>query len=86
MKGTNYDCPTCGFPIMEVSPGERIQCSNCQTGLIMTDIGQEVSIPAPVIVGLLGFVLGVIVGPALLAATDEGSRFLARQARAKLAS
>lgn len=70
---------------MERPPGEKVICSNCQTHLVMTDIGQDISVPAPIIVGLLGFVLGVIVGPALLATSDEGSKWLARQARAKLA-
>ncbi len=86
MRGINYACPACGFPVMEMPPGERVSCSNCNTSLIMNDIGQDVSIPAPLVVGLLAFVFGVIVGPALLAATDEGSKWLARQTRGRLAA
>lgn len=46
--------------------------------------GDSVSVPTPVIVGLVAFAFGVILGPALIASTQKGSEWLRDMASHKL--
>ena len=43
-----------------------------------------VPVPTPLFAGAIGLVLGVLIGPALLASTAEGSKYLEKQARKRL--
>jgi len=45
-----------------------------------------VEIPTPVFAGGLGFLIGMILGPALIASTDAGSRWLRKTAESKFAA
>ena len=47
-------------------------------------IAQGVTIPTPVFVGAICLVVGVLLGPALIASTKEGARWLERKATASL--
>ena len=83
MNRTIASCPECGFPISAEYEGQNAVCANCQAEL--TAIKQEgVTIPTPLFAGLLGFGLGVLLGPALIASTDEGRKWLERQGRAAI--
>ena len=75
-------CGICRYPIQEPTyVGQQVKCPYC--GSINEAITQ-VTIPTPVFVGLLCFGAGVLLGPAILAATDTGSDYLARQIRGRL--
>ena len=73
-------CPMCGYPINAEYEGETVVCAYCGEKLeaVITD---GITIPTPLFVGLLGFGLGVILGPALIATTAEGRSWLEKQAR-----
>jgi len=70
-------CSVCGYPIQANVEGETTVCAYCGETLI----AQGVTIPTPLFAGTLGFVLGVFLGPALMALTDTGKRYLEKQAR-----
>lgn len=70
-------CPICGFPIEAEYEGQAAVCANCGEHLI----AQGVTIPTPVFVGLLAFAAGVFFGPALIATSTSGRRWLEEQAR-----
>lgn len=73
-------CPVCGYPIQASVAGETTVCSYC--GQPLEAIAQNgVTIPTPLFVGLISFGLGMLLGPALVATTDEGRRWLEGQAR-----
>lgn len=73
------ECPVCGYPL-EAYKGDEVSCPYCSSSLI----AQDVSIPSPVIIGLVCFGLGILLGPTLIASTEEGSKWLARQVKTKL--
>ena len=72
-------CSECGYPIQADAEGEIAICAYC--GEELQAITQGVTIPTPLFVGLLGFGLGMLLGPALVASTDEGRKWLEKQAR-----
>ncbi len=72
-------CAECGYPIEVSAAGETAVCAYCGLHLEAT-VTQGVNIPTPLFVGLLAFSLGVLLGPALLTSTDEGRRWLQKQA------
>lgn len=72
-------CSECGYPIQASVEGETTACAYC--GEELQAITQGVTIPTPLFVGLLGFGLGMLLGPALVATTDEGRKWLEKQAR-----
>lgn len=69
-------CPICGYPIQAHVVGETTACSYCGEHLI----SQGVTIPTSIFVGALFFGLGMLLGPALVATTDSGKRWLVKQA------
>ena len=81
---TNTDsipCPVCDYPIpMPNHVGQEVVCAYC--GSIHKAIAVE--IPNTLFVGVIAFIVGVIVGPAVIAATQSGSEAMARKARAAL--
>lgn len=76
-------CPTCGFPINADFEGQTKVCAYCGAKLEAV-VSQGVTIPTPLFVGVVAFLIGVVVGPALIASTEGGSRWLAEQARARI--
>jgi len=75
-------CAVCHFPIQAPTyVGQQVKCPYC--GSINEAITQ-VAIPTPVFVGLLTFGLGVLLGPALIASTQSGAEWLAKQARERI--
>lgn len=79
-KGTMAKCPTCGYPVMAQFEGQTAVCANCGEQMEAA-ISQGVTIPTPLFAGGLGFLLGMLIGPALVASTDVGKRWLEKQAR-----
>ena len=79
---SNSPCAICRYPIQEPEyVGQEVKCPYC--GSINEAITQ-VTIPTPVFVGFICFTAGVFLGPAILAATDTGSDYLARQIRGRI--
>lgn len=75
-------CAICRYPIQEATyVGQQVKCPYC--GSINEAITQ-VTIPTPVFVGFICFAAGILLGPAILAATDTGSDYLARQIRGRI--
>ena len=82
VKDRSSPCTVCGFPITEATiSGETVKCPYCST--INTAI-TDVTIPTPVFAGVVAFAVGVFVGPALLAATQWGQDYLAKQVRKRM--
>lgn len=79
-------CPVCKFPILireDTQEGQQVKCPNC--GEISKAIAANgVTIPTPVFVGFITFGLGVLLGPALLATTAGGQRWMERQIKERI--
>lgn len=75
---TMSKCPVCGYPI-QAYEGQTAVCAYC--GEKLEAISQAVVIPTPVFVGIVAFLGGVLLGPALIATTSEGREWLEKQAR-----
>lgn len=76
---TTTSCPVCGYPLTTpISEGENAVCAYCGTNLISQE---GVTIPTPLFVGLIAFGLGMFLGPAIIASSTEGQRWLERQIR-----
>lgn len=76
-------CAVCDFPIrIPTRVGENVKCPYC--GSINEAIAQGITLPTSLVVGLLCFGAGVVLGPGLLASTKSGSEWLAKQARERL--
>lgn len=73
------DCPSCGYPLM-TSIGQRVSCPNCGEASIAERISQ-VTIPTNLFIGVAAFVVGVFVGPAIIASTKRGQTYLEKVAR-----
>ena len=70
-------CPTCGYPVQAEVEGQTTVCAYCGEHLIT----QGVTIPTTLFWSILTFGLGVLIGPALIASSDEGKKWLEKQAR-----
>lgn len=77
-------CSTCGYPITAEQIGERVSCPYCGIGNIATGISQGVTLPTPLVVGLVAFGLGVLLGPTLIASTEAGQKWLTKKAQEKI--
>ena len=78
----NSPCAICHYPIQEPTyVGQQVKCPYC--GSINEAITQ-VTIPTPVFVGIIAFTVGVFVGPAILALSQAGQDYLARQIRGRM--
>lgn len=76
-------CPICGYPVNAEYPGQTTQCAFCGTKLEAT-ITEGVTIPTPLLVGVVCFALGIFLGPSIIASTESGSRWLEKQARERI--
>ncbi len=94
-------CPTCGYPVGIKRLGQILSCASCGNKMeayasdqpgpqgpynSMVRISQEVGIPAPLFAWVIGLVIGVIAGPAIVASTKSGAQALERLARQRLDS
>lgn len=68
---TQVKCVSCGFPIAASDrEGERVSCPSCGTSGILKRIS-AVTIPDPLFFGVMGFTIGLVLGPAFLKATGR---------------
>ena len=77
----DVSCATCGYPLAG-QVGQRLSCPHCNG---ISQVISGVTIPGWMLTGGIAFALGVIFGPALIASTDSGARWLEKKAREKLA-
>ena len=75
------DCVSCGFPINVSSSGQTIACPSCEA---VNQAISAVPIPTPIFAGLVGLVIGVVFGPALISSTTGGARWLEKKAQERL--
>lgn len=76
-------CTVCRYPIQAPThEGQQVKCPYC--GSINEAITQGVTVPTALFAGILGFALGVVLGPGFLASTESGSEWLAKQARERI--
>lgn len=72
-------CSTCGYPMMANYQGQIESCPLCST--VNEAVSQGVTIPTPLLVGIIAFVAGMFLGPAMVASSTEGQKWLERQIR-----
>lgn len=72
-------CAVCDYPLPSQFKGHEVTCPMCST--INEQIGQGITIPSTWFWGLIAFGAGVFLGPALIASTAGGRRWLEEQAR-----
>lgn len=73
-------CAECGYPVAG-KVGQDVSCPMCQT---TNQITQGVTIPTWLLAAGIGLFFGIVVGPAILGSTEEGSKWLQRQATKRL--
>ncbi len=74
-------CSSCGYPIAAGYTGEIVSCPMCGIVNKATISDGTVAIPTSLLVGVLSFLGGMVLGPAVLASTKAGSDYLERQVR-----
>ena len=72
-------CASCGYPLTAAYSGQIETCPMCAT--VNEAVSQGVTIPTPLFIGILAFLGGMLIGPAIIASTSEGKAWLERQAR-----
>lgn len=77
---TTGSCAICGYPIAASYEGESVTCPNCKT----TNIAQGVTIPNWLLAGGIGLAVGIIAGPAIMASTETGQKWLEKQVRERV--
>jgi hypothetical protein len=78
-------CPACRYPVPEPTHvGEQVKCPYCHT-VSEAILQQGITIPTPVFVGLITFAATLLFGPALLATTSAGQRWMEKQIRDHIA-
>ena len=73
---------SCGYPIAASYEGQHVTCPNC--GSINTAIKGGVTIPTAVVTLGVGLLVGILAGPAIMATTETGSRWLEKQVRERV--
>lgn len=77
-------CASCGYPLAAEFPGQQVNCPNC--GTINEAVSQQgVNIPTWFFAGAIGFVAGLVLGPAVVTSTKEGAQWMARRVSERLA-
>lgn len=76
-------CPACGYPIQAKIEGETAVCAYCGEQLEAV-VTQGVTIPTTLFWSLFAFGLGVLVGPAIIASTEGGQKWLIRRVKEKI--
>ena len=72
-------CASCNYPLAAEFEGQMTTCPMCSA--VNEAISQGITISTPVFVGILAFLGGVLIGPALIASTAGGREWLEKQAR-----
>ena len=70
---------TCGYPITAKYHGQKVSCPYCHS--LNEAVSQGVNVPTWLVAGGIGLLLGIFAGPALIASTEEGARWLERRVR-----
>lgn len=83
MATTLSKCPTCGYPLTAEYEGQTAVCAYCGEK-VEAVISQGVIIPTPLLVGVISFALGVLIGPGIIASTKAGQDWLVKQARERI--
>ena len=78
--GTTIACAECAYPL-SAHVGQEVSCPMCET---VNEISQGVTIPTWLFASGVGLLIGIIVGPAILGSTEEGQKWLQRQATKRL--
>lgn len=78
----DVSCATCGYPLAGSHVGQELTCPHCGN---ISQVISGVTIPGWMVTGGIAFALGVILGPALIASTESGAKWLEKKAREKLA-
>ena len=65
-------CGSCGYPLTLDYIGQVSECPNCHT--VNEAIAQGVSRSAVVLAGLIGLLIGIMAGPSILVASEEGRK------------
>jgi len=79
MTTTIARCSVCGYPLSAEYLGQIETCPLCAT--VNEAVSQGVTIPTPLLVGILAFLGGMFFGPAIIASSTEGQKWLERQIR-----
>lgn len=74
-------CAVCGYPLPDSPIGSEIDCPNCHS---INERIASITIPTPVVVGIIAFAAGVILGPAVLSGLKEGAAKLERATTSRL--
>jgi hypothetical protein len=73
-------CPDCHYPLEATYPGQQVRCPYC--GTISEAITATTS--TTVLVGVLAFLAGVVIGPAFILGAKAGQEALERRVRSKI--
>ena len=76
-------CASCGYPLAAKFEGQVETCPMC--GTVNEAISQGVNIPTWLFASTLALAAGIFFGPAIIASTDTGAKWLEKKAREKLA-
>lgn len=75
-------CTSCGYPLAVSHIGEQVSCPNCRS--INEAIAQGVTIPTWLMTLGVGLGVGIIAGPAIMASTETGQKWLEKQVRERV--
>lgn len=79
MAVQTVSCPVCGYPQSPPSiEGQTAICAYCGEKL---EAISGVEIPTPIFAGGIGLLLGIFLGPAMLAGSEWGREYLVKKAR-----
>ena len=81
---TMGSCVSCGYPLTASQVGEEAICPNCSTKNVAAAITQGVTIPTWLLTLGIGLGIGIIAGPAIMATTETGQKWLERQVRERV--
>lgn len=76
--GTISQCVGCGYPITAEHAGQEVSCPMCNT---INEAITGVTIPSPLFFGGIGLLLGIFLGPAMMAGSEWGRNYLTKKAR-----
>ena len=71
-------CAECGYPLAAEYEGQTVSCPMCST---VNEAITGVEIPTPIFAGGIGLLLGIFLGPAMLAGSEWGRGYLVKKAR-----
>lgn len=71
-------CAECSYPLAAEYVGQEVSCPMCAT---INEAITGVTIPTPIFAGGIGLLLGIFLGPAMLAGSEWGREYLVKRAR-----